>query len=124
MNASQMKYAVERANTIHRKAVERVTKEHTRPDIRMSPEDRATAMEHGEFTIKPGSRYAREVEGYWVDCIQGYIVFADESYPVLSPFLAPALEELSRRHTEILDIIMLGDAQKAIDVLAEFEREA
>ena len=122
MNATQMKYAKERAAEIYRAAKIAVTKAHTAPDTAYSPAKRCLMLKAGQFKLHAKNDDARTTGATWVSMLDSYISFNGESHNgVPHPkALKAALEKLDVAYRVLLDTLMLGEASDAIKSLDAF----
>lgn len=125
MNASQIKYAKNRAEAILSIKMRDIQDKFHAKTVLLSNEQKVQALRDGKFTIleeaplkySASGGYAYRSEKNWYNMVQ----FTDET-SFDSEGLQTAQKELKEKFTKLMDELMLGDNEEALKLLADFER--
>lgn len=111
MNATQLKYARERANKIYKSKADEIDKEYqVKP---LTVEESLEALQKGEFTIVEPVRYSRGSWASWVSFNASPVPNEEER--------RTRKETLQTSFTKLMDELVLGDNEKALELLKAFE---
>lgn len=111
MNQSQIKYTRGRAETIYRAKQQEISNKYKTPAV--SAEERLEQLKRGEFSIDPSKvKYS-----YWYYGI----IFNDENKDN-DRKKEEELKALEASYRSLLDELILGDNQQALEMLKQFER--
>jgi hypothetical protein len=113
VNGTQLKYARERATAIYSKRRTAVNDKYKITP--MTCGERLQALENGRFSINNRGRDDQNSH-YWYQ----YVVFSDMSQQD-TVRLDKELEELRLGYQNLLDQLILGDADEALELLKAFE---
>jgi len=118
MNATQLRYARERAKQIYEAKVLVIRKKHITEAIELSPQDKELALRKGEFkVIKTKHRWDG---GYLSD----YISFnAERPQTIDKEATDREIAALTKKYTQLTDKLVLGDATEALEMLERFAKE-
>lgn len=113
MNATQLKYAVERAKALRNKHLAALEAKYVTPAVSLSPSEKRKALKDGEFTVAAISR-----DYYWYDAVQ----FTAETPKKEAPGYNTAIARVESAYNTLLDQLHLGDSERALKLLEAFEK--
>lgn len=111
MNATQLKYAKERAQQLYNTKSRQINEKYTVTPL--TTEEALAALEAGEFTLK-------EPSGYYKNSWYNYVSFNKAPTPDKKA-QDKEQNELKEQYTRLLDELVLGDNQQALELLKAFE---
>lgn len=115
MNPQQMKYARERINQIYNEKVSKTNGAYQQR--RLSPLEALEALKNGRYKIRD-TYDTRQ----FAPSIRDFITFNDEEETENNnTLLTQKLSELKKAKSTVLDELMLGDSERAIEALKKFE---
>lgn len=114
MNNQQLKYAKERIEAIYRKKNRDIYDKY--PDNRLSNQEIWEKLRSGDFLLKE-----KPPESHQGSSLRNYLVFLGEELG--AELREKALKELDDEKRKMLDKLILGDAQDALDMLNEFAKK-
>jgi hypothetical protein len=117
MNNEQMKYTKQRAQDIKSQKLQALTAKYTTKAVTFTFDEKLQAIKDGKYTTIEG--YKGEKYGAnW----SHYIVFTDEKPAVTdTEGLNKAKAEINEKFIKLMDELMLGDSEEAINLLKAFE---
>lgn len=110
MNASQLKYARERAGVIYKNRQRAIREQYTAAAVVLDMPGRLEALRDGAFTVD------LEYTGHY---LHGAIRF-DAEIPHDVKGQEAALAQLAKEYEVLIDELVLGDNEKALALLAAF----
>ena len=120
MNQTQRKYAIERIDFLLGKKKTVARMRHTKRAVTLSPEERFRAFKKGEYTIRKDC--PQVINGY-TDVVK-IISFKKESIRQENQAaMAKELDGLDAEAAAIRDQIMLGDGEKALELIGKYEKK-
>lgn len=112
MNQSQLKYARERAKTIFDRRCADIRERHSVKPVSLADEEKLTALRKGKFTILDSSNGRH---WYW------RIKFDAETEGSVDQKAVDAeIAALKDTYTKLIDELVLGDCDKALEMLTAF----
>jgi len=118
MNQKEKQYALDRVSAIAKTKVCAIEHKYTTPEVRMTPEERLAALKKGAFKIRPG---LREVRAY--NSLGDVFVFdAEKRQSQDEKRIATETQKIRDEETRIKDLLMLGDAAEALELINEFAK--
>ena len=114
MNQSKIKYLKSRVDDVYSQKYNKISKQYIKKPL--SVKEKAEALKAGEFSIK---EEINTRNGYYID---DFIIFHNAVEPDFNERDAK-LAELLRKKTELLDEIVLGDEENALQLLRGFAGE-
>jgi hypothetical protein len=112
-----------RAAAIYNRRYAELTKKFTTPAVVLDAESRLVAIQSGRVTIHDAKfdRYYRQPKlWYWLDIIDRYVSFPQESPDIVDPELFVAQEALTAAHERLKDLLHLGETSEALKLLEAF----
>lgn len=119
MNQQQRKYARERVGVICAKKERELRKKHTTESVRLSRHERFKAFKNGDYTIKKG--VSQEITSY-TDVMDIVDFKGEKKEKVNETALQKDLASVREQANNIVDQIMLGDAEEAMKLIEEFSK--
>lgn len=115
MNRDQIKYVTERAQSMYNSKRQSLIKQFTTPAVTLTDFEKLEALRDGSFSIKENAgRF------YYLNDV---IEFPQERLQVIdSEGLDKASTQLSKVYNKLMDELMLGDSEQALQMLKEFEK--
>ena len=123
MNSTQLKHALTRAASIYNRRYAELTEKLTTPAVVLDAVSRLVALQSGRVVIHDAKfdRYYRNPKlWYWLDIIDRYVSFPQESPDIVDPALIPAQAELTAAHERLKDLLYLGETSEALKLLEAF----
>lgn len=118
MNQQQKKYAQNRVSAIYARRQRDLRKSMITPAIKISPSERADAIRAGKVKLRPGIKRI----GNYDDVIDVLVFDGERDEKVDEAKLTKALSELETEFNNVMDELMLGDAEEAIKLIKAFDR--
>lgn len=116
MNQTQVKYARERAKKIYDLKVKSLTDKFTTPGKNLTNDDKFKALREGNFKITERKTFGN----MWYN----YVDFG-ETFPVTDTEGRNAeLKKLTKFYDDLIDELVLGDNEKALELIKELENFA
>lgn len=120
LDAAQRKYVEARIEEIVKTKTEASLKKHTVKGVSLNPEQRVAAIKAGKFKLKPG---VVEISRY--DDVINVFIFTDEKpEKVNNEAHLKDVIKIKRSASQIMDELMLCDAESALKKLQAFERDS
>jgi len=114
MNNAQVKYARERATSIYKNREASLKEKFTTPAVEYTNEEKLELIRKGLFVTK------EEVAGYGM-YLSSFIVFPEERSATLdNEGFKAAQKQLKAEYDVVMDEILLGDEQEALQLLRAF----
>ena len=118
MNQQQRKYAKERIESLVLERLGAINKKHTAPAVTLTKEQRFKAFKKGEYKIKPGVK--PEISNY--TAVSDIIDFNGERKSASNHIkINEITKKINLEHQKIMDELMLGDCEKALELIKKFE---
>lgn len=118
MNQQQKKYAMERLSSIFRQRKAAIKKKHTTPAVVKSAKERAAMFKRGEFTVKSG---VKAISSY--TDVEDIVTFKGEREQSQNDTaIEKEVSALWAEYNEACDELMLGDEEKALQLIKAFDR--
>lgn len=111
MNQSQLKYARMRAEALLKQKEVELTEKYTTPAKSLTDQEKIDAVLSGQFTI-------RTDKGWWYTRID----FGEQMKTIDIDKRDPELKKLRESFTKLMDEMILGDDDLALEMLREFEK--
>uniref|UniRef100_A0A6M3LUF9 Uncharacterized protein n=1 Tax=viral metagenome TaxID=1070528 RepID=A0A6M3LUF9_9ZZZZ len=119
MKAAEKNYAVQRVLEIERRKAQAVRDKYPDADKCLSNRDKVAMIKSGKAKIKKDVDYG----GYRID-LDSIFVWPEDSKKVKAEKqLAEEIDKLDAQAQQVKDELMLGDEEKALALLRQFERE-
>lgn len=118
MNQQQKKYAQSRVSAIYERRQHDLRKLHTTPAVRLTSTERATAIRAGKAKLLPE---VKRISNY-DDVIDVFVFDGERAEKIDNAKLEKALAELKTEFNNVMDELMLGDAEEAIKLIKAFDR--
>jgi len=119
MNQTQLKYARKRAEDAFNAKLKAVTEKHTTPAQTLTDAEKIEALKRGAFTVNPvvedNSKYGWK-RNWWQ-----YLDFGETFASINAVARDKESAEISVKFHALMDELILGDDDKAIALLREFE---
>jgi hypothetical protein len=117
MNATQLKYARQRAEAIRNARLADLRKKHTTDSISLTLEQRLDALRSGAFTVNPSKvRY-----DHWYNAVE---FMGERDHAFNQEAFDAEKVELEEAYRKLEDELVLGDNDTALALLKEFEGSA
>lgn len=115
MNQSQLKYARERAEKIYSAKRTAIVEKHTTEAVEFTTEQKIKAIKDGAYTVDKSQMR----DGWrWADCIR----FKGERNRFIDNGKVQAeTKTLDSTYRKLMDELILGDNEKALELLRAFE---
>lgn len=114
MNQQQIKYARERIGEIYTKLKKKIAEDHTIEAVTLTLEEKIQAIKDGEFSVP-----ITDHKPYYNNL--NNLKFNKEAPRLMAEGFDKAIASLEVKRTKLLDDLMLGDAEDALNALSEFE---
>lgn len=115
MNATQIRYARERASLIFEDRKRAIKEKHTTKEVKLSVAAKAEALRKGHFVAK----VPRSGGAY---CLSDFVDFHDEApAKVDQKAIDRETAALNVAFRDVVDSLILGDAEKGLRLLKDFE---
>ena len=115
MNQSQVKYVRQRAEQIYIDKQRVIRTEFTQPAVVLTGTQRVEALKAGRFEYRGDPDEGSPHQFFY------NIRFIDETPSVITAGYQDALDELKENYTELMDELILGDNEVALQLLKDFE---
>ena len=115
MNASKMKFAKERLNKIFREKSQAMATQFKAREVTLTPKQKLEALKGGDVVFRKASDMG---SGYY---ISDFLSFSAEAgNETIKVEKEKALAELTAEYDRVLDELMLGDEEEALELLKAF----
>lgn len=121
MNQQQVKYLRERIDTITKTKIKQLSEAAKLPKLCMSMDEKFKAIKSGAVVMKPiggFDAYTKVHEAY----VYSDEVKIAEAYKKAKKVFDAATEKVRKESANLVDEIMLGDAEQALAKLQKFEQ--
>ena len=115
MNQSQVKYVRQRAEQIYIEKQRTIRTEFTQPAVLLTGTQRIEALKSGRFEYKGNPDEGAPHQFFY------NIRFIDETPQIITEGYQDALDELKINYTKLMDELILGDNEVALQLLKDFE---
>lgn len=116
MNALQVKYTRLRLDNIYQLKLKALEKKHKIPGKDLTNAQRLSLFKRGKVKLAKG---LTEISYY--DRVSSVFVLTEHEFPDrVAKELKPAIAALDKAHTRVVDEVVLGDANEALILIANF----
>jgi len=116
MNQQQLKYAKQRVDDLYSAKKTALRNKFTIPGVCLTEDEKLEALRKGEYEVTPA------IQGYGDRSWHYRIHFPQERPTVVDKVAVDAAEkELKATYRKLMDELMLGDNEQALQLIKEFE---